>query len=126
MVAVGLGCKYFEKHFTLNKKSKGPDHFFAYNEKQFKKYVLEINQAYKCLGASKKEMLPTEKKFGRRKGIYAKKDIEKGEKISSKNIFGKFPSLGLRYRDKGVYINKFKSKNKIPRFKAIYKEDITR
>ena len=27
IVAVGLGCKYFEKHFTLNKKSKGPDHF---------------------------------------------------------------------------------------------------
>ena len=73
IVAVGLGCKYFEKHFTLNKKSKGPDHFFAYNENQFKKYVMAITQAYKCLGSSKKQMLPLERKFGRRKGIYAKK-----------------------------------------------------
>ena len=72
-MAVGLGCKYFEKHFTLNKKSKGPDHFFAYNENQFKKYVMAITQAYKCLGSSKKQMLPLERKFGRRKGIYAKK-----------------------------------------------------
>lgn len=124
IVAVGLGCKYFEKHFTLNKKSKGPDHFFAYNENQFKKYVMAITQAYKCLGSSKKQMLPLERKFGRRKGIYAKKNIRKGEVINSKNIFGKFPSLGLRYRDKDLYINKFKSKKFIHKFKPIYRQDL--
>ena len=124
IVAVGIGCTYFEKHFTLNKKSKGPDHFFAYNVKQFKKYVQDINRAYNCLGNEKKMIHPKEREIGRREGIYAKMDIKAGEKISSKNIFKKFPSLGLRFRDKDLYINKFKAKKNILKFQPIYKSDL--
>ena len=42
LTAVGMGVKYFEKHITLNKKSKGPDHFYAYEPKEFKRYVNNI------------------------------------------------------------------------------------
>ena len=41
-----MGARYFEKHITLNKKSKGPDHFYAYNPKEFKRYVRNIHKAY--------------------------------------------------------------------------------
>ena len=78
IVAVGIGCTYFEKHFTLNKKSKGPDHFFAYNVKQFKKYVQDINRAYNCLG-DKKMIHPKEREIGRR-GEYMQKKILRPEK----------------------------------------------
>ena len=84
----------------------------------------DINRAYKCLGSEKKQMLFIEKKFGRRKGIYARKSIKKGEMISSKNIFGKFPSLGLRFRDKDKYVNKFRSNKYISKFDPIYEGDI--
>ena len=29
MIAVGLGARIFEKHFTLNKNDLGPDHKFS-------------------------------------------------------------------------------------------------
>ena len=29
ITSVGLGATVFEKHFTLSKKMKGPDHFYA-------------------------------------------------------------------------------------------------
>ena len=66
-----------------------------------------------------------ERKIGRREGIYAKKDIKIGEKINSKNIFKKFPSLGLRFRDKDLFINKFKARKKILKYQPIYKTDLT-
>ena len=119
ITAVGLGCMYFEKHFTLNKKSKGPDHFFAYNPKQFKKYVENINTAFMSLGESKKKMLVEEKKFGRREGIYAKKVILKGQKITSQNIFSKRPAIGIRYRDKTKIVSKYIAKKVIEKNQPI-------
>ena len=73
MCASAIGSKYFEKHFTLNKKSKGPDHFFAAEPRELKKYILKINKAKKLLGSKIKEMLPDEKRYARREGIYYKK-----------------------------------------------------
>ena len=37
LVSVGFGCRYIEKHFTLDKKSKGPDHATSldYNELKY-------------------------------------------------------------------------------------------
>ena len=63
LVALGLGVSCIEKHITLNKKMKGPDHFFAIEPSQFKKYVSNIHRAFLNLGSFKKEMLPDEKKY---------------------------------------------------------------
>ena len=120
ITAVGLGCHYFEKHFTLDKKGRGPDHFFAYNPKEFKKYVRNIRFAYLSLGKSKKEMLDKEKQFGRRDGIYATKNIIKGQKISSKNIFSKRPALGIRFRDKDKIISKYVAKYTIEKNQPVF------
>ena len=54
IVSVGMGARYFEKHITLNKKSKGPDHFYAYEPHEFKRYVENIHYAYRCLGSKNK------------------------------------------------------------------------
>ena len=35
----GKGSVVFEKHITLNKKNRGPDHHYAMNPKEFKVYV---------------------------------------------------------------------------------------
>ena len=44
-------------------------------------------------------MLPDEKKFGRREGLYFLKDISKGKKIEKKHLYIKQPSIGVRARD---------------------------
>ena len=49
-IAVGKGARVIEKHFTLNKKMKGPDHWFSLNPKEFRNYVNKIRIAEKMLG----------------------------------------------------------------------------
>lgn len=106
MCASALGSTFFEKHFTLNKRSKGPDHFFAVEPLQLKKYINKINKTKIILGSSIKKMLPDEKKFGRRKGLYFLKNITKGKKIEKKHLYSKQPSIGIRARDINIVLGR--------------------
>lgn len=125
IVAVGLGAMVFEKHFTLNKKSKGPDHFFALEPSQFKKYVKDIYRAHLNLGDKNKLMLPDEKKFSRREGAYYKIELPKGHKIKVSDIIKKRPSLGIRARDINMVVNK-RLKNTVKANSPIFFEDISK
>jgi len=89
LVAVGLGAKIIEKHFTLDKNLVGPDHKFALIPNEFKKMVQNVRLAEKTLGDSKKHVLKVEKElrnFAVRR-IQAIKDIKKGERfVEGQNI----------------------------------------
>ena len=123
MCASAIGSKYFEKHFTLNKKSKGPDHFFAAEPRELKKYILKINKAKKLLGSKIKEMLPDEKKYVRREGIYYKKNLKKNTKLEKKHLIFKRPALGVRSRDMNEIIGK-KILKDVKQFNPVYIEEI--
>ncbi len=56
-LSVAKGARIIEKHFTLNKKMKGPDHWFSLDSKEFKNYVKNIRIAEKMLGG--KTVMPT-------------------------------------------------------------------
>jgi len=47
--SVYLGAKVVEKHITLDKSMKGPDHFFALEPTELKKMVLDIHRAEEIL-----------------------------------------------------------------------------
>ena len=49
-MSVAKGARVIEKHFTLNKKMKGPDHWFSVDAKEFRKYVKNIRLAETMLG----------------------------------------------------------------------------
>ena len=55
VVALGKGAIFFEKHFTYNKKAKGPDHFYALNPIELTKYVRILKKSAVSLGDKKKE-----------------------------------------------------------------------
>ena len=99
--AVGLGARVFEKHITLNKTDKGPDHFYALEPQEFKSYVSAINNSFLCLGSKDKFLLDEERKLGRREGIYLSREIQKGDLIKKTDLIIKRPALGIRSR----YIN---------------------
>ena len=46
MIAVGLGARIFEKHFTLDKKLAGPDHWFSMNPDELFDWVRSINLSF--------------------------------------------------------------------------------
>ena len=106
MCARVMGASYFEKHFTLNKKSKGPDHFFAIEPNALKRYIKKINNVKTILGSKKKEMLPDERKFARREGIYYKKNLKKNTTLKKIFLLIKRPALGARSRDIKTIIGK--------------------
>ena len=51
--AVALGAKVIEKHLTLNKNMKGPDHKASIEPKDFKNMVKSIRNIEKSLGIKK-------------------------------------------------------------------------
>ena len=96
LVSIGLGASYFEKHITLNKQGVGPDNFYSMLPHEFKLYVKSLKEANISLGRNKKIISSEEKKFGRRKGIYASKELKKGQVIRKNNIATKIPNIGIR------------------------------
>lgn len=98
ITAVGLGSNVFEKHFTLDKNSAGPDHFYALEPDELKSYISAIREAHEALGSSEKHMLLKEREVGRREGLYLARNMAKGEIIAAADIVLKRPALGLRAR----------------------------
>jgi sialic acid synthase SpsE len=57
--AVAMGARVIEKHFTLSRKFKGPDHEFALEPKELAEMVKNIRDAEKIMG-KKRKILPYE------------------------------------------------------------------
>ena len=98
ITAVGLGATVFEKHYTLDKKGAGPDHFYALEPDGLKSYISAIREAHEALGSGEKQMLPKERELGRREGLYLARNLAKGETITAADIVIKRPAVGLRAR----------------------------
>lgn len=101
LIALGLGAQIFEKHITLDKGGKGPDHSYAMEPLQFKEYCAKVKQGFKALGSGRKKPNEFERLNGRRCGLYTNKMMGKGDMIQLADLEVKRPALGIpeRYRD---------------------------
>ena len=97
IAGVALGAKVIEKHLTLSKKLKGPDHRASLDPKEFKFMVKSIRIVEKTLGNKIKQVTKSEKKniYIVRKSIIASTKINKNEKFSNFNITCKRPGTGI-------------------------------
>ncbi len=97
IAAVALGATVIEKHFTLNKSMKGPDHNVSLEPKEFKAMVEAIRHIEVAFGSSIKKPSNSERKniTAIRKSIVALKNIKKGEIFSEENITTKRPATGI-------------------------------
>jgi len=86
--ATALGYKIIEKHFTLDKTMKGPDHRTSLEPHELKRMVLGIRRIEKALGNGEKRITPSEKKNKNlvRKGIYAANDMEIGHPLALEDL----------------------------------------
>ena len=84
--AVTLGAKIIEKHITLNKKSDGPDHFYAAEPQEFRDYVKKIRECEKLIGKEDININPKVRATARRKSIFIKVNSKKNSIISKNNI----------------------------------------
>ena len=100
IMAVTLGARVIEKHFTLDKNLPGPDHKASIGPEELKKMVMAIRNAEKVLGSSIKKPTKSEEKIKKvgRKSIVAKVDIPKGTKIIQDMLIIKRPGTGIEPR----------------------------
>ena len=113
ILAIGKNAKFIEKHFTLSKKLKGPDHKASLEPIELNNFITDIRKADKMMGSYKKIARKEElnvKKLAR-KSIVAKKIIAKGEKFTLDNLDIKRPETGLKPKMFFSILNK-KSKKK--------------
>ena len=75
IAAAALGADVIEKHFTLNKKMKGPDHSASIESSELDKMITSIKNVIKSLGNNKKLITKSEKVniVAARKSIVARK-----------------------------------------------------
>ena len=111
--SIALGGVFVEKHFTLNKFDKGPDHPHSMNLLEFKTMVDRVRQLEKAMGSSKKFVVEEEQEtvLVQRRGLYAAKDIPQGKTIEYSDLIELRPALGILPKYKNTIIGRtFKSK----------------
>lgn len=97
IAAVARGAKVIEKHFTLDRKLKGPDHKFAIEPHELKAMVKAIRDTEKAIGSPVKALAQVEEIHHRRgrRSIFAKTDIPKGTIITEDMLAVLRPGIGL-------------------------------
>jgi len=112
ITGVGVGIDILEKHFTISRKMRGPDHKASMEPKEFAQLVNSIRNAERALGIFGKKMLPIEQDVSlvAKKSIVANKRIKKGDKFSFENITVKRPGTGVSAKFFYDYIGKISIK----------------
>lgn len=105
-VAVARGACMIEKHFTLDRKGKGPDHFYALEPDDFKALVTAVRDAEASLGSAEKRMLPEESREARRESLRAAHDISAGTVLSAADFATARPADGVRPRLLGAFLGR--------------------
>ncbi len=113
--AFTLGAEIIEKHFTNSKNNKlFRDHQLSFNKGDLKRFISNLNKINKLLGKHNKEYSEKELKnnyhFLIRRGVYAKKKIFAGEKITKENIETLRPKINTCASQVENIIGKFTKK----------------
>lgn len=98
IAAVALGASIIEKHFTLDKNLKGPDHSASLDPNELKSMITSIRNIEKALsGNGIKEPSKSEKKnlYIARKSIFFNQDVLKGTVIKLEMLDFKRPGYGI-------------------------------
>ncbi|MBF0553525.1 MAG: N-acetylneuraminate synthase [Nitrospirae bacterium] len=97
IAAVAMGAVVIEKHFTLDRSMKGPDHEASLEPGELAEMVHAVRNVSVALGDGLKRPMESESEniIVVRKSIVAAKKIKKGEFFTEDNITSKRPALGL-------------------------------
>ncbi len=97
-VAITLGARIIEFHFTDNKKRSFIDHQISFEPKDFIKLKNKSEQIIKSIGTKRFNQFPSEKNFKElRKGIIYLNDLKKGMILKNENLGFARPATHLSF-----------------------------
>jgi len=125
LASVVLGACVIEKHFTLDKNDKGPDHPHSMNPGEFKLMADYVRELERAMGGTRKEVVEEEGEtvYVQRRCLYAKRNLTEGQIITEDDIDVLRPALGIPPKYKKVIIGMQVRKN-IARNDPIYWDDL--
>lgn len=87
-LAVTLGAKIIEKHFTLDQNFPGPDHWFSMNPAEMGQMIHDIRFAEIALGSGEVSPTPDEESYKTiaRRRLVAKRDLAAGAVLDEGNV----------------------------------------
>lgn len=107
IAAVAIGAEIIEKHFTLDRNMKGPDHNASLEPDELETMVRAIRNVEKAMGDGIKRPAKNEEDTVNvaRKSLVAARDIRSGDTISTDNVAIKRPGDGIPPKFKDVVVN---------------------
>lgn len=125
LASVVLGGRVIEKHFTLDKRDKGPDHPHSMEPDEFKLMVDSIREVERAMGNTRKEVVEEEGEtvYVQRRCLYAKRNLKKGQVITAEDLDVLRPALGIPPKFKNTIIGKAVNRD-IPEREPIFWEDL--
>lgn len=104
IVAVALGAKLIEKHFTLDRNGPFPDDFMSLNPAMMKELIDAIRKVEAALSGKEKNIFPEEQEIRSWAfhSVVSNDDLKKGDAITLKNVRTARPGWGIpaKYLDK--------------------------
>ncbi len=95
--AVALGACLVEKHFTLSRKLRGPDHLASLEPGELERFIIQIREVERSLGDGRKRPMPSEREnmVVARKSVVARTDLPAGKQITAADLTCKRPGSGI-------------------------------
>ena len=107
-VAYVLGSRVVEKHFTLNRASRGTDHAFSLEPVGLRKLVRDLRRVRVALGNGEKKIYPSE--YGARakmgKALVAARDLPAGHVLTMGDLEMKSPGDGISPAEIGSVVGR--------------------
>ncbi len=112
VASIAFGASLIEKHFTLDRKDKGPDAEFSLEPDDLKRLVSEAKTAHQAIGTAgyeRKTVEHSSMKF--RRSLYFVNDIKQGQTITKDHIKRIRPGYGLAPKHYQSFIGKTANQN---------------
>ena len=101
LAAAALGAKVIEKHVTLDKSLRGPDHQSSATVEEFKSMAALVRQVEEALGSRTKSISNAEREVARaaRKSVATRRFLPQGHTIASEDLTFLRPGTGIQPKD---------------------------
>jgi sialic acid synthase SpsE len=125
LATVALGGKMIEKHFTLDRTIKGPDHPHSMDHHEFAQMVQRTRVLEAALGTTAKFPVEEENETRviMRRSLHAKRAIAAGEEITADMVVAVRPAVGITPSDLEHIVGR-KAKRALAEYEAITWADV--
>jgi N-acetylneuraminate synthase len=100
-IAVLLGARVLEKHFTHDKTLPGNDHYHAMNKDELVSFRTRMDDVFSIVGSFEKHAMPSEApaRLHARRSLVAARAIKRGALIGPDDLTWKRPAHGISPRE---------------------------